>query len=285
MALSLLRADQGNYKEAEKLIGEALAIDTAHLPRDAPALAKATGALGQVLESAGTYDQAIKILDEAVRLQSAPKGERAELARSLTSLAEAHFFLGRYAVAESLNQRALAIDRQIYGERHPFVADDLINLGNIRHQLGDYADAEKYFRQALDIVGSWYGKDNPDTASDMMTLAQTLAFENHYDEAEKLLRQALAIRGERLWKSHSYVAFVLNALGMVAIKRGELESAAADFSRVAASTDRSTERRTIQSHSRSGISPVCIWRKRVCTSEPLYRDVVQRFTEALSATT
>ena len=51
VTLGLLRADQGNYKEAEKLIREALAIDGAHLPRNAPALAKATGALGEVLGS------------------------------------------------------------------------------------------------------------------------------------------------------------------------------------------------------------------------------------------
>lgn len=284
VALGFLRADQGNYKEAEKLIGEALAIDTAHLPRDAPALAKATGALGQVLESAGSYDQAIKILDEAVRLQSAPKGERAELARSLTSLAEAHFFLGRYAVAESLNQRALAIDRQIYGERHPFVADDLIDLGNIRHQLGDYADAEKYFRQALDIVGSWYGKDNPETASDMITLAQTLAFENHYDEAEKLLRQALAIQENVYGKVHAHVAFALNALGMVAIKRGDLESAAADFSRVA-DIYRSVygDKNYTVALALANLAGVYLEQKEYAHAESLYRDAVQRFTEALSA--
>jgi len=284
VALGFLRADQGNYKEAEKLIREALAIDTAHLPHDAPALAKATGALGQVFESAGSYDQAIKILDQAVRLQSGPKGERPELARSLTSLAEAHFFLGRYGVAEPLNQRALAIDRQIYGERHPFVADDLIDLGNIQHQMGHYADAEKYFRQALDIVGSWYGKDNPETASDMITLAQTLAFENHYDEAEKLLQQALAIQENVYGKVHAHVAFALNTLGMVAIKRGDLEGAESDFSRVA-DIYRSVygDKNSTVALAIANLGGVYLEQKEYAHAESLYRDAVRRFTEALSA--
>jgi serine/threonine protein kinase/tetratricopeptide (TPR) repeat protein len=283
VALGLLRADQGKYKEAETLIREALAVDGAHLQRNAPALAKATGALGEVLEAAGSYDQAIKVLDEAVRLQFTP-GEQSELARSLTSLAEAHFFLGRYEAAESLNQRALAIDRQIYGERHPFVADNLIDLGNIQHQLGHYAEAERYFRQALDITGSWYGKDNPETASDMITLAQTLAFEKHYDEAEELLRQSVAIQEGVYGKVHAHVAFALNALGMVAIKRGDLKEAESDFSRVV-DIYRGVygDKNYTVALATANLAGVYVERKEYTHAESLYRDAVRRFTEALSA--
>jgi serine/threonine-protein kinase len=284
VTLGLLRADQGNYKEAEKLIREALAIDGAHLPRNAPALAKATGALGEVLEAAGSYEQAIKVLDEAVRLQFTRGEEQSELARSLTSLAEAHFFLGRYAAAESLNQRAVAIDRQIYGERHPFVADNLIDLGNIQHQMGHYAEAERYFRQALDITGLWYGKDNPETASDMITLAQTLAFEKHYDEAEELLRQAVAIQESVYGKVHAHVAFALNALGMVAIKRGDLKEAESDFSRVV-DIYRAVygDKNYTVALATANLAGVYVERKEYAHAESLYRDAVRRFTEALSA--
>ena len=59
-----------------------------HLPPNHPALAKATLAYGKVLAERGSYDQAITALDEAVRLQSAPGVAPADLANSLSALAD-----------------------------------------------------------------------------------------------------------------------------------------------------------------------------------------------------
>jgi hypothetical protein len=63
--------------------------------------------------------------------------------------------------------------KEIYGDRHPRVADILINLGAVRYDLGHYSEAERYDRQVLDIVQAWYGKDNADTAADLTILART----------------------------------------------------------------------------------------------------------------
>ncbi len=283
VALGSLRSDQGNFKEGERLIREALAIERAHSPRNSPALAKATSTLGKALEAADLHEQAIKVLDETVQLQLVASGDLPELSRSLTALAEAHFFLGHYAAANSLNQRALEIDRQVYGDRHPFVADDLIDLGNVQHQLGHYPEAERYFRQALDITETWYGKDNPETASDMITLAQTLAFEKHYDEAEVLLRQAVATQEKVYGRVNSHVAFALNALSIVEIKRGDLQGAEADCSRVidiyrSAYGDKDHNVATAIAN----LASVYLERKEYTHAELLYRDTVRRFTEALS---
>jgi serine/threonine-protein kinase len=283
VALGSLQSNQGNHMEGERLIREALAIERAHHPRNAPALAKATSALGQALEAAGLHDQAINVLDETLQLQLAASGDLPELSRSLTALADAHFLLERYAVANSLNQRALEIDRQIYGERHPYVADNLVDLGNIQHQWGHYPEAERYYRQALDITETWYGKENPETASEMITLAQTLAFEKRYDEAEVLLRQALATQEIVYGKVNSHVAFALNALGIVAIKRGDLDGAASDFSRVldiyrSVYGDKDSHVATATSN----LASVYLQRKEYAHAELLYRDAARRYTEALS---
>jgi eukaryotic-like serine/threonine-protein kinase len=284
VALGLLRSDRGKYKEAETLVREALTIDNTQQPRGAPALAKATESLGRVLENAGSYERAVKVLDEAVRLQSASGGEQADLARTLTSLGEAQFSLGRYAAAESLSQRALAIDRQIFGERHPFVANDLIDLGNVQNQLGRYAEAERQFRQAVEIAGSWYGRDNPETASDMVTLAQTLTYEKRYDQAEELLRPALAIQEKVYGKVNSHVAFALNSLGTVAIERGDLKEAEADCIRVEG-IYRSVygDKNYTVAIAIANLADVYLLRKEYTRAEQLYRDAVRRFTEALSA--
>jgi serine/threonine-protein kinase len=113
-----------------------------HLAASHPAVARATFALGKVLEDRGKYDRSFPVLQEAVRLQSGPSGVTADLAASLSELANSHFYAGHYDISEGLNQQVLTIDRKLYGERHPLIADTLINLGAIQFQKGNYAESE-----------------------------------------------------------------------------------------------------------------------------------------------
>jgi len=131
---------------------------------------------------------------QTVQLYSAPGAEPVELADSLYELANAHFYAGHYEKSEEINERALAMYKQIYGERHPRVAEILINLGAIQLDTGHYAAAEQYDRQALDIVQAWYGKDNPETATDLTILARSLVYQKRYAEASDLLQQSLVIK-------------------------------------------------------------------------------------------
>src|SRR6266404_9040214 len=133
-ASALLRANQAKYEEAEKFAREGLEMSKRHLSASHPSVARATFALGKVLEDRGKYDQSFPVLEEAVRLQSRPGGVTADLVASLSELANSHFYAGHYDTSESLNQRVLTIDRQLYGERHPLVADTLINLGAIQRK-------------------------------------------------------------------------------------------------------------------------------------------------------
>jgi tetratricopeptide (TPR) repeat protein len=147
MALALVREDQARFKEAERLLRQAVAIDRRHLPRDDQKLGNALSSLGSVLEHRGAYEETIRVLGDAIRIQSAPTAAPADLAESLTYLANTHKFLGHDALAESLDRRVLRLDRQIYGDRHPSVSQDLSNLAQVQEQMGLYAEAERNERQ------------------------------------------------------------------------------------------------------------------------------------------
>jgi serine/threonine-protein kinase len=232
VALGLLRDDQAQLPEAERLVREGLEIEKRKLAPHHPAIAKATTALGKVLEDRGSYDSAIAILKESLRLQSGKEPVTPELASSLYELANCQFYAGHYDEAEALNQRLLPIIRRIYGDRHPRVADVLINLGAIRHDLGRYTEAEPLERQALEIVQGWYGKDNPETAADLTILARTLVFEGRFDEATSLLEQSLEIKERVYGKIHPGVASSLNELGNVAMQQERHDAAAKYFNRM-----------------------------------------------------
>jgi eukaryotic-like serine/threonine-protein kinase len=233
IALSQLRNDQARFAEAEELARQAITIDTKVLLPNHPARARAITQLGLVLENRGAYDQAIPVLEQAAQMQSAPDGVEADLSASLTELANCHYYSGHYEISDKLNHRVLDLDRKLYGERHPQVANDLINLGAIQLDEGHYDQAEKYDRQALDIYQSFYGKDNAETASAMTLLGRALVTAGKYSEAADMLQQALTTEEHVYGPVHPRIASTLNELGKVAQKQEKLDLAKADFERMA----------------------------------------------------
>ena len=284
VALGLLRADQAKYDEAEQLIREGLEMSKRRLPPNHPAVARATFALGKVLGQHGSYDQAIQVLGEAVRLQSGPGAASTDLANSLSALADTQCSAGHYELCDPLHRRVLEMHRQLYGPRHPLVADDLASLGAVQTDLGYYDKAEQFYRQALDITESYYGKDHPKTAARLTGLGEALGYEKKYDEADAALQQALTIQEHVYGPIHPAVAEALNELGNVASMRDHLDEAEARFRRAA-----DIYRAVYGDHhyqvaiALSNVAALYYDRKDYPRAEQLFRDVVRRFTAALSA--
>jgi eukaryotic-like serine/threonine-protein kinase len=223
VAVGLLRADQARYEEADSLVRAGLGLARRLRPGH-PDVAAATLALGRVLENRGRYDEAIAVLEEAVRLHAAG-GETPELGRALYGLANNYFYTGQYPVADSLTRQALRITRRLHGDRHPSVADDLINLGAVAHEQGRYDEAEAHYRDALAIIRGWYGDAHPRTAAALTVLARTLLFRDRVAEADSQLQAALAIRERVYGGTHPQVASTVNELGRVALAHGQPEVA------------------------------------------------------------
>lgn len=231
-------ADRDQLPAAEQSVREALAMSRRHVPSGSPTVARILTALGGILERRGKTDEATSVLNAAVRLQSAKLEQRADLADTLSALADLQFHLGHYEASAELYGRALKLDRDLHGEHHPLIAQDLMNLGNLQINQQHYGEAEGYFRQALDITRSWYGADHPDTADKATYVAQALVSEKRYEEAGAILKQALATLEKVYGKTpHGRVAMVLNELGKIAQQQGNLDAAADYFKRAAAIYD------------------------------------------------
>jgi eukaryotic-like serine/threonine-protein kinase len=280
IALGLLRLDQGQVSEAERLVRQGLAMNRRHGPPDAAAVARGEYALGRVLEDRGAYAEAIKTLEDAVRLQS-PQSNT-DLSDSLLALGEAHYYVGHLTTADSLYNRALAMDRELYGSIHPRVADDLFNLGEVRHDLDRDREAEQYYRQALGIKQSWYGTDHPDTALMMAAVGQALVYQGRFDEAAPVLQEALAIQERIFGKVHPQVAMGLNTLGALEFKRGHLKDAERDFTRMA-DINRAVydDRHYLVGIALLNLGEVYIRQNNNARAEQSYREALARFLEKL----
>ncbi len=286
VALGRLRVDQADYKEAERLIREGLEMSQRQLGPGHPAIANATLALGQALEESGRYDEGIKVLEQAVRLRGAAGGlPTSELAASMRELANTHYYAGHLAVADSLDRLVLAMTRRLNGERHPLVAEDLINLGAVQQEWGHYQDAERYYRQALDITQAFYGPNHYKTAAGLTVLGRALRFEPQgNDEAQRLFQRALVIRERVFGRVHPQVASTLNELGGVALARGRFDEAEALARRVLAIY------RTVygRKHAFTGVgvanlASVYLRHNQYSQAEPLFREAIGIFTETQGA--
>jgi eukaryotic-like serine/threonine-protein kinase len=285
VALGLLRTNQAQFDEAERLVRDGLARMTRLLPPTHPAIATATAALGKVLQDRGAYDTAIPILEEAVRLHGAIAPASADLAASLYELASTHFYAGHLDAADTLNRRALDIHKQLYGDRHPLVSDDLINIGAVQYERGRYTDAEQYYRQALEITRAWYGGDHYKTAANLTMLSRALNHENRYDEALEVLGQAVAIRERVYGPNHPMVASTVNELGAVALGQSKYDDAERYFRRM---VDIYHEVYGEKSHYVIGIglanlASVYLAKSDFSRAEPLIREAIAVYLKTLSA--
>ena len=91
-----------------------------------------------------------------------------------TSSALVYTAQGKYADAEGLHQRALAIREKSLGADHPDVAQSLNNLALLYHDQGNYEQAAPLYQRALAICEKVLGPDHPNTVTTRKNYAYLL---------------------------------------------------------------------------------------------------------------
>lgn len=284
VALALLRLEQARVDSAEQLVREALAMAGAVAPRGHPLVARATTALGRILIEKGDYDTAIGVLEEAISLHEARGAETPDLVAALSELANRHFYAGNYAASDTLNQRVLAIDRRLHGDRHPRVGDDLINLGANRFQWARYAEAERLYREGVEIIEAWYGPDHFRTASALTMLGRAQLFQDQLDASRATLERALGIQERVFGRAHPRVASILNELGSIALRRRDFAAAEAHYRRMGGIYEATYGiRHWLTALSRANLGGAFYERGDHREAERWFRDAIAIFTETQGA--
>ncbi len=169
--LALLYDTQGRYADAEPLYKRSLAIREKALGPDHPDVA--TGAEQPGLRSTGTKvatpmpSRSTSGRWRSGRRRSVPTIP--DVALSLNNLASLYDKQGRYADAEPLYKRSLAIWEKALGPDHPNVATALTNLAELYTNQGRYAEAEPLYMRSLAIREKALGADHPDVALSLNT--------------------------------------------------------------------------------------------------------------------
>jgi CHAT domain-containing protein/Tfp pilus assembly protein PilF len=153
---------------------------------------------------------------------------------SLNNLAEIYRVQGRYADAEPLYKRALAIREKTFGPDHPDVGQSLNNLTLLFQTQGRYSDAEPLYKRALAIPEKAFGLDHPDVGLSLNNLGVLFQTQGRYSDAEPLYKRALAIREKAFGPDHPDVGQSLNNLAVLYQTQGRYTDAEPLLKRVLA---------------------------------------------------
>jgi tetratricopeptide (TPR) repeat protein len=141
--LAILRRQQGEFAEAERLYQRALEIRERQQGPNHPDVALILNNLAALEAARGNYDAAQPLFERALAIrQTALGGDHVLTAESLNNLALLHAAQGDAAAAEPLYRRALSILEKTGTTRADELARVLDNYAALLHETGRDADAE-----------------------------------------------------------------------------------------------------------------------------------------------
>ncbi|KPL66829.1 hypothetical protein SZ64_01165 [Erythrobacter sp. SG61-1L] len=133
--------------------------------------------------------------------------------------------IGRYAEAEQGHLKALAIRKQMEGERGPMVASSLFGLGYVYYRQGLVEKALPFLRDSVAMQEEFLEPGNPLTVTRMTSLASVLGRSGREAEGLDWARKAETLGREYLGDQHQTYAIALNNLGNALIENGLYQEA------------------------------------------------------------
>jgi tetratricopeptide (TPR) repeat protein len=139
----------------------------------------------------------------------------------LNNLGYTMYSAGDYLKAIDYYQEALAIWKDLYGDKHQEVAIPLNNLGVVYTALGDPHKATECYQEALVISKVVYGETHPQVATTLNSLGTAWYELGDARKAIDFYQEALTIWKDVYGEKYIDVVSVLNNLGWARLTLGE----------------------------------------------------------------
>jgi eukaryotic-like serine/threonine-protein kinase len=224
---------RSDYDKAEPMLREAIALrrQISGSGEPTPQLASTLVRLGSVMTERyqSTDEERSReiegLLLEALGIYRQASDEMGA-ASTLFQLAKVKKDRGDLPGAESLYRQVLAVQRRLYGEDHPEVAQYRRALALTLIVQAKPDEAKVLLRQALASQRRVLPKTHPDIAATLNDLALAYTRTADYASAEPLYREALASELANHGEAHADTATVLFNLASAVQNQGRLEEAA-----------------------------------------------------------
>jgi len=222
---------QGKYDQAIEVGRQVIELDKARLGGDHPDVAKTYYNIGELylvqkkyVEASTHFRRALRIYENAGGIIE-EKARQQGLSRVLARLALAYQEQKLYKAAMPLLNRALEIDRSVFGSKSANVAASLSNLAMLYEAQGKHDQAKMLVRQAIAIDTEVLGEKSPRLATSYSQLGTILRKEGKIDEAISALDKAAKIRIAAFGPNHPDVAINIHNLATLQYTRKHYEEA------------------------------------------------------------
>jgi eukaryotic-like serine/threonine-protein kinase len=216
------------YKTAEPLFRNALAIRQNQLGANHPLVAESLSNLGECLYWEEQNQEAETLLRKALEIQRSQQPQGAALSATENYLALALQRKGQFSEASQLLRDALAIDARVDGTDSPNYANSLHNLAGALIDAGDLSGAEAMDRQSLDLRRKINGAGHPDLGYPLNNLGFVFLERGDWAGGQPFLREALEIR-RKLSSKDARLAGALNNWARMLQEKGDYKEAQDTF--------------------------------------------------------
>lgn len=137
----------------------------------------------------------------------------------------------KFAEAEPLYRKTLALFEQAYGSTDDRLVPILRNLAQGLQDHGQYADSENFYKRTLDIQDSALSHNDLEIVKTLVGLAEVYRDKNSYELSQATFERAISILNAKPGTSQTQLADALNGLGTVLHSQGRYDNAEATLKR------------------------------------------------------
>ena len=207
MILANLYRATGQYEEAEQLLETTLETARQKWGTQNWTTLRALLSLGDLRTDQGHFDEAERLLREALKGYRLIMGNTIESEyelppQAMNALAVLLMERKQYDEADSLLEEALRIRTRLLGDNSSGILEIKHSLAMLHTRQGEYDDATGLFTTVLKGRQDIFGRDHPWTLETLNGLGVLRREQRHYEEAEQLLIEALEGRQTKLGDDH-----------------------------------------------------------------------------------
>lgn len=173
----------------------------------------------------GQYADAERLFSQAATLaetfEASDSRQTCMLSRLGTALSNQH----KYAEAQKILERVVAIKTEQFGPDHLEVAHSLNDLAGLLYEQSQYRQAMPLCTKILNIYERSLGSDHVDVATVSVNLAMLHHTQNEFAQAEQMYKRALDIRTAKLNSEHPDVINVLENYAALLLATGRNDEA------------------------------------------------------------
>ena len=189
----------------------------------------------------GTWSQCSKLLPHVTCVTNHAENLKVAPQINFSLLNEAARFLmrsGHFQEAKEFLDRALAIAREVFGDKHPNVSGIVNDLGRVHKRLGNLGEARQFFEWALGIDEPIFGQNHPHVATIVNNYGMCVMSDGDFETARQHFEWALSVYESHHGESHPKTASILSNLGVALQRLRRLDEARTHFERALAIAQR-----------------------------------------------